>query len=99
MTKVEEILRAWGIAFNPNSEQLELAANRIQICNECPFKQSIEIANKKLLQRCSRCGCAIKAKMYTPKTYKDEGGSCPEGRWAQVEQDWLDKKNEGNLSE
>jgi hypothetical protein len=35
MNKIEEIFTAWGIAFNPNDKQAELAGLRMQICDRC----------------------------------------------------------------
>jgi hypothetical protein len=90
MNKVEEIFKAWRIAFNPNHEQAELAANRIEICNSCEFKETLTIAGLGLITKCSVCGCALKGKIFTPLTYKD-GGSCPEGKWNDVEDEWIIK--------
>jgi hypothetical protein len=92
MTKVEEIFRAWSIAFNPNDAQIDLAAMRIQICNGCFYKRSIEVGNKEILMRCGECGCALKGKIYTPKTYKDPGGSCPKDYWSKAEDVYLLRK-------
>ena len=39
LAKVNEIFSAWGIMFNPNDEQAELATERIQICNSCEHKK------------------------------------------------------------
>jgi hypothetical protein len=32
MNKIVEIFTAWGISFNPNDEQAQLAAERIAVC-------------------------------------------------------------------
>lgn len=97
MNKLEEIFKAWQIAFNPNDLQAELAAKRIEICDACEFKQGIPIGPGIHFYRCSVCGCALKGKIYTPKTYLDEGGSCPKEKWKDAEQEWLDKKNTQGL--
>lgn len=87
MSKIEEIFKSFSIAFNPNDEQYELASMRIEICNACEFKNNSVPG----ISRCSVCGCALKGKIYTPKTYLDEGGSCPKEKWKPVEQEWIDK--------
>jgi prolyl 4-hydroxylase len=71
MNKLQEIFQAWNIAFDPNSEQSELAAKRIEICNSCSKK----VTNLGI-NRCSVCGCALKGKVFSPAK-----GACPEGKW------------------
>jgi len=93
MNKVEEIFRAWSIAFNPDDEQAELAVKRIQICDKCEHKDKYPTGPLLYIAKCGVCGCALKGKIYTPKTYLDEGGSCPKEKWKDVEKEWLDKKN------
>jgi len=92
MTKIEEIFKSWCIAFNPNSEQSELAIKRIEICDSCEFK-SIRELGVVTVASCSVCGCALSGKIYTPKLFSDEGGSCPKEKWMIVEKEWVDKKN------
>lgn len=89
ISKVTEIFNAWRIAFDPNDAQAELAAKRIEICDSCEFKEAIGIGTLDIFTRCNVCGCALKGKIYTPKTYLDEGGSCPKEKWKQVEEEWL----------
>ena len=86
MNKIVEIFTAWGISFNPNDEQAQLAAERIAVCNECEFKES------KPIQRCTVCGCALKAKIFTP--VKD---ACPKGKWSDVDMKHLNLKNKKSL--
>jgi hypothetical protein len=86
MNKIIEIFKAFSIAFNPNDEQAELASKRIEICNKCEFKHIIDVMN---ISRCSVCGCALSGKIYTPKVYSDDGGSCPKGKWENIEREWL----------
>ena len=103
MNKLEEIFKSWGIAFDPNEAQADLAKNRIEICDVCDFKALTEIGPIISFARCTLCGCALKAKIYTPRTYLDgikefndpNRGSCPESRWMEVEKTWLENKNEG----
>jgi hypothetical protein len=82
MNKIEEIFKAWGIMFNPNDLQSELAGDRMQICDECDSKKTTPIIH------CGECGCALKAKVYSPKI-----GACPRGKWVAVEMQFENKKN------
>jgi len=100
MNKLEEIFKAWMISFDPNDAQSELASKRILICDECEFKSKTMIGPKMYIARCSDCGCALKAKIYTPRTYLDginenndsNKGSCPQSKWMEVEKEWLENK-------
>jgi hypothetical protein len=87
MNKITEIFKAWGIALNPNDAQSELAALRMEICDECEYKRTTPIIY------CGECGCALKAKVYSPKI-----GSCPKGKWTAVEMKWEHKKNKNNYN-
>lgn len=78
MNKLEEIFKAWGIAFNPNHEQLNLAHERITICSGCEFRADVPI------KRCTVCGCALKGKIYSPVK-----GACPKGKWDLVDEKYL----------
>jgi len=82
MNKIEEIFRAWGIMFNPSDIQSELAAKRMEICNKCDYKKTIPVIH------CEVCGCALKAKIYSPKV-----NACPKQKWLDVEKEWELKKN------
>ena len=82
MTKIEEIFRAWGIMFNPNDLQSELAGKRMEICDDCDSKKTKPIIH------CGECGCALKAKVYSPQI-----GACPRGKGVPVEMEWENKKN------
>jgi hypothetical protein len=82
MNKIQEIFKAWGIMFNPNDEQVELAGKRMEICDGCDSKRTTPIIH------CGECGCALKAKVYSPKI-----GACPRGKWTAVEMEWTHKHN------
>jgi hypothetical protein len=82
MNKIEEIFKAWGVMFNPNDLQSELAGARMEICDECDSKKTKPIIH------CGECGCALKAKVYSPKI-----GACPRGKWIAVEMAFENKKN------
>jgi hypothetical protein len=87
LSKTKEIFEAWAISFNPNDAQAELASKRIEICDVCEHKAVEPYIH------CNQCGCALKAKIYTPRTYKDDGGSCPKTKWKEVEDDYLKTKD------
>jgi hypothetical protein len=78
MAKVKEIFSAWGIMFNPNEEQAELATERIQICNGCEHKKTEPFIH------CGLCGCALKAKVFSPVK-----GACPSNKWNEVDEKFL----------
>jgi hypothetical protein len=82
MNKIEEIFKAWGIMFNPNDLQSELAGKRMEICDGCESKKTKPIVH------CDLCGCALRAKVYSPAI-----GACPIGKWTAVEMEWEHKKN------
>ena len=82
MNKIVEIFKSWGIAFNPNDAQSELAGKRMEICDGCDSKKTSPVIH------CGECGCALKAKVYSPKI-----GACPRGKWAAVEMEWSNKQN------
>ena len=75
MNKLQEIFKAWNIAFDPDNAQSDLAAKRIEICNGCDKK----VTNLGI-NRCSVCGCALKGKVFSPVK-----GACPEGKWDAVD--------------
>jgi hypothetical protein len=81
MNKIEEIFTAWGIAFNPNDKQAELAAMRMQVCDGCEYKRTTGI------NRCALCGCALKAKVYSQVE-----SACPDGRWSIIDRDYFKQK-------
>lgn len=82
MNKITEIFKAWGIMFNPDDAQAELAGKRMEICDACDSKKTSPIIH------CGECGCALKAKVYSPKI-----GACPRGKWVAVEMEWTNKQN------
>jgi hypothetical protein len=82
MNKIQEIFKAWQIAYNPNDLQSALAIDRMQICDSCDSKKETPFIH------CGECMCALKAKIYTPKI-----GACPRGKWVAVEMKWENQKN------
>lgn len=88
MNKIAEIFTAWGISFNPNNEQSELASKRIEICNGCEHKKQ----NSLSINVCNLCGCALKAKVFTPVK-----GACPAGKWDDIDTLMVKEKVMKNL--
>lgn len=78
MNKMVEIFKAWAISFNPDDPQAELASERIKICDACEFKDTNPF------NRCTVCGCALKAKVFSPVK-----GACPKGKWNEVDEKHL----------
>ncbi len=88
MNKIVEIFKAWGIAFNPNDLQVELAGMRMEICDNCDSKRTSPIIH------CGECGCALKGKIYSPVI-----GACPKGKWTAVEMQWTNKFNKDRYNQ
>lgn len=92
MNKIEEIFQSWRISFNPTDAQADIAQKRIEICDVCEFKEHVTLGPVDFFTRCKVCGCALKGKIFTPLTYRDQGGSCPHNKWREVEDEWLNNK-------
>ena len=84
----KEIATAWYNKFSHTPLQKKLADLRFDIWLECPFKQEI-LKGKEWSLKCGECGCPLKAKIYTPKTYLDKDGSCPLNKWKDIEDEYL----------
>lgn len=84
----KEIASAWYNKFTHNALQKQLADLRFDVCIKCPAKQEI-FKGKEWSLKCGECGCPLKAKVYTPKTYLDNGGSCPLNKWKDIEDAYL----------
>ena len=80
----KEIVGAWYSTINHTPEQKLLADKRFEICLTCPYKEEI-LKGQEWALRCSKCGCPLKAKVYTKKTHLHKDGSCPLGKWKEVE--------------
>jgi hypothetical protein len=92
----KEIAGAWYNRFVHTDEMKELADIRLSICYECPSKLD-GIPGFPMRLRCGECGCPLKAKVYTDKTYLDEGGSCPLNKWKDAEIEHLAKYPKSSL--
>ena len=82
MNKLKEIFKSWNIALNPDEQQVELASKRLEICNSCEYKVDTLGINQ-----CSVCGCALKAKVFSPIK-----GACPEGKWNEIDNVMINQK-------
>lgn len=85
LNDVFKIFEAWRINFDSTNPQANLAIERIKICDSCDFKVTTPILNGEIYTRCTVCGCSLKGKIYTPRTYKDPEGSCPKEYWKPIE--------------
>ena len=80
----KEISRAWFNSVVHSDRLKKLADDRFDICLGCDSKKEI-FEGKEWSLKCNECGCPLKGKIYTPKTYLDKDGSCPLGKWKEVE--------------
>ena len=74
--KANEIIKAWWIAENPTEEQSIIAEQRLEVCINCEYNENSLLFNMK----CSKCGCPISKKIFSPKK-----GSCPIGKWNEID--------------
>lgn len=93
----KEISKAWFNSVIHSSIQKELADARFEICLTCPSKKEI-FEGKEWSLKCGECGCPLKAKIYTYKTYLDKDKSCPLDKWKSIEEKHLDKIKKKNKS-
>jgi len=73
MNKITEIIQSWAISINPTEEQKEIAKERLKICMGCEFWAENSLG----IEYCKKCGCATKAKVFTPIGLQ----GCPEKKW------------------
>ena len=89
MNKIEEIFKAWKIAYKPNELESGLAIKRMEICNICDSKKDTPFIH------CGECGCILSKKIYSPTI-----GACPRGKWVAAEMKWqsdINRKKYDNL--
>lgn len=73
IAKIKEIVASYARMVNPTEEQKLIAEERIKICMGCEFWSENAVG----IQYCKICGCATKAKIFTPKGLE----ACPENKW------------------
>lgn len=73
MIDIVDIVNSYAKLFgNKTKKEVLLAEKRYEICLECPQKSSLGI--------CKLCKCVLKAKIFTSNQ-----GTCPLGKWEEVE--------------
>lgn len=73
INKIKEIVESYARLINPTEEQKAVAEIRLRTCTGCEFWAQ----NAAGIHYCKRCGCATKAKVFSPKGLN----ACPEGKW------------------
>lgn len=94
MLNFKEIFSAWVTLANPTKQEEELANDRFSICQKCIYKKEI-FKGKEWSLKCGKCGCPIKAKVFS-----DAINPCPMGYWKEIDKKFgidTDKKNEKSI--
>lgn len=73
IAKIKEIVESYATMVNPTEEQKEVAEERLKVCMGCEFWAENALG----IQYCKKCGCATKAKIFSPKGLQ----ACPENKW------------------
>lgn len=73
MNKIQEIIQSYARMVNPTEEQKKLAEVRLMTCVTCDqfAKNAVGI------EYCKKCGCATKAKIFSPRGMQ----ACPLDKW------------------
>ena len=74
LSKIKEIFNAYAVMVDPTLEQSSIAAQRLEICNSCPFMKEVDVTFP--VKICGQCGCVLRAKVFVP-----EKTACPENKW------------------
>ena len=88
MLNFKEIFKAWVTLSNPTERETQLANMRFSICEGCQYKKEI-IKKTEWALLCGKCGCPLKAKIFS-----DSINPCPMGYWKEI-----DKRFGENVSE
>jgi len=94
MLNFKEIFKAWVTLSNPTEQQKQLANARFSICEGCQYKKET-IKQKKWALICGKCGCPLKAKIFS-----SEINPCPMGYWKEIDKNFginIDEKNDKSL--
>ena len=75
LSKIKEIFNAYAVMVDPTLEQSTIAAQRLEICNSCPFMKDGDLGFG-MVKICGHCGGVLKAKSFVP-----EKTACPENKW------------------
>lgn len=71
--QIVEIVKSYAAVINPTAEQITIAEIRLKTCRGCEFWKVSDLG----IRYCEKCGCATKAKVFTPKGLE----GCPEKKW------------------
>lgn len=71
--KIKEIVASYAAMVNPTDEQKRAAEVRLVSCMSCDSWKTNAVG----ISYCSECGCATKAKIFSPKGMN----ACPKGKW------------------
>jgi hypothetical protein len=94
MLNFKEIFKAWVTLSNPTEQQTLLANARFSICEGCQYKIE-SIKKKKWSLLCGKCGCPLKAKIFS-----DAINPCPMGYWKEIDKNFgtdTDEKNKKSI--
>lgn len=76
---IKTITQSWFDSYFGTDEQKKLAAERLEICNQCPSKKEI-IKSQNWSIVCGECGCPINKKIFSKKIKE-----CPLDKWKEVD--------------
>lgn len=82
MLNFKEIFKAWVTFSNPTEQETQLANARFSICEGCVYKKEI-FKKKEWSLLCGKCGCPIKAKVFS-----DVVNPCPMGYWKEIDKNF-----------
>ena len=82
MLNFKEIFSAWVSLSNPTEQQEKLAKARFSICEGCEYKKEI-LKTKTWSLVCGKCGCPIKAKVFS-----NQINPCPMGFWKEIDKNF-----------
>jgi hypothetical protein len=71
-----EIAVAWKRAAAPTETQSRVADARLEICNDCEWKEYKKMIH---MYSCGACGCPLNKKVFSPKGPE----ACPKNKWVE----------------
>jgi hypothetical protein len=94
MLNLKDIFTSWIRLTTSTEQQSKLAEIRFDVCKGCVYKQEI-IKGKEWSLLCGKCGCPIKAKVFS-----DAINPCPMGYWKEIDKNFgvnVDEKNKKSI--